>query len=422
MKLKFLMTGVLGLATVAAFAQKGELNNAQSELSKYEGLLGNKVMAKLADASLESAKASIDKAAVNEKTSALPQTYAIKAALYSYYMLADTAAAKALPYFTGAEAALKKAVELDTKGENKKNIETATVNLANFSFNKGAREYNAKQYEQAYKSFDYFSSLRPGDTTAILYAGLAAANYKNYEGAIANYKKLLSTDYKQKASLYGDMTYFYMSQKDTTAAIKNLEEAAEKFPTDPSFSKRVIELNISMGKQTEVLAKIEGAIAKDPKNKTLYYYGGATYVQVADAAAKKIKGNKDAAQVAALTKTRDENNKKAEDMYKRALEIDPNFAEVNLNLGFLLLAPAIDVYNLAVKIPVEKQKEYDAAMAKANAMAAAAKPYLLKAVELNPKSVDAVTNLLNYYITQRDTDKSNELKKKLADLQAAGGK
>lgn len=422
MKLKFLMTSLLGLATVTSFAQKGELSTAQSELGKYEGLLGNKVMAKLADASLSNAKTSIDKAAVNEKTAALPQTYAVKAAIYSYYVLSDTAVVKAMPYFTAAEAALKKATELDTKGENKKTIETATVNLANYSFNKGAREYNAKQYEMAFKSFDYYSQLRPGDTTAILYTGLSAANSNNFDGAIASYKKLLATDYKGKAGLYGDLTYYYIQKHDTTAAIKNLEEAAAKYPSDPSFSKRIIEMNLAMGKQAEVLAKIEGAIANDPKNKTLYYYGGATYAQVADAAGRKIKGTKDAAQIAAFTKTRDDNNKKAEDLYRRALEIDPNFPEVNLNLGFLLLSPAIDIYNLAVKIPVEKQKEYDAAMAKANAMAAAAKPFLIKAVELNPKSIDAHTNLLNYYITQRDTDKSNELKKKIADLQAAGAK
>jgi hypothetical protein len=36
MKIKFLMTGLLGLMTATTFAQKGELNNAQSNYDKYE--------------------------------------------------------------------------------------------------------------------------------------------------------------------------------------------------------------------------------------------------------------------------------------------------------------------------------------------------------------------------------------------------
>jgi hypothetical protein len=55
-----------------------------------------------------------------------------------------------------------------------------------------------------------------------------------------------------------------------------------------------------------------------------------------------------------------------------------------LNLGYVIISPAIDAYNAANKLPTNQQKAYDAAMAKANAQFDLAKPYLLKAVELNP--------------------------------------
>jgi hypothetical protein len=38
MKIKFLMTGLLAFITATTFAQKGELNTAQSEYEKFEGL------------------------------------------------------------------------------------------------------------------------------------------------------------------------------------------------------------------------------------------------------------------------------------------------------------------------------------------------------------------------------------------------
>jgi multidrug resistance efflux pump len=76
MKIKFLMTGLLAFVTATTFAQKGELNTAQSEYEKYEGLKSQPL---LAIPSLKKAKESIDKASANEKTAALPQTYAVKA-------------------------------------------------------------------------------------------------------------------------------------------------------------------------------------------------------------------------------------------------------------------------------------------------------------------------------------------------------
>ena len=61
MKIKVLMAALFGLITVTAFAQKGELSNAQSAYEKYDGLArANYAIAK---PSLTEAKTAIDKAA-----------------------------------------------------------------------------------------------------------------------------------------------------------------------------------------------------------------------------------------------------------------------------------------------------------------------------------------------------------------------
>jgi tetratricopeptide (TPR) repeat protein len=391
MKIKFLMLGLLGLISVTAFAQKGELNTAQSEFEKYEGL---KTQPALALPSLNKAKESIDKAAANQKTANLPQTYAVKANIYGSLAQLDTVATTSLPLFTTADEALKKAKELDAKGENKKLIDNANGILAQYQLNKGVKEYQSGKY-------DFYRTVMPEDTNAILYTGLAALNAKNYPAAITNYNKLVTTKYSKVESVYSELAGIYLANKDTTGALKTITDGLVKYPTSADLRRTEIEISLQQGKQKEVLDKILSAISNDPKNKNLYYYAGLVYSQVADAAAQKI-AKAPAASKVTLQAEKTQNFQKAADMYKKALEIDPNYFEANLNMGYVIIAPAIDSYNAANKLPANQQKAYDAAMAKATAQFDQAKPYLLKAVELNPKSPDALNNLLTYYKGKKD--------------------
>jgi tetratricopeptide (TPR) repeat protein len=416
MKIRILMTGLLGLVATTTFAQKGELNNAQSEYDKYETSRGNKLTAAIAATSIANAKTSIDKAALNEKTSVMPQTFALKGAIYSSLAVQDSVPATSAPLFATAEEAIKKAKELDTKGENKKLIDHANVNLAQYQLTKGVRDYQNKDFKNAYKSFDYYRNVLPEDTNAIYYTGLAAANANMYPEAITNYNKLLTTNYSGKQRIYTDLSSIYLLNKDTVGALKSVSEGVAKYPTNADFRKREVEIYLQTGRQKEVIDKINAAIANDPKNKSLYYYAGLTYSQAAESAAKDVTKTKDAAAKAAAQKSKEENFTKAADMYKKALEIDPNYFEANLNLGYVLLNPAIDMYNAANKLPASQQKAYDVAVAKAGAQFDLAKPYLQKAVELNPKSYDALNNLKTYYLGKKDTVHAAETQKQIDAL------
>ncbi|NCD71958.1 tetratricopeptide repeat protein [Mucilaginibacter agri] len=416
MKIRFLMTGVLGLVATATFAQKGELNNAQTEFDKYETSRGNKVTASIAATSIVAAKTSIDKAAVNEKTANLPQTQALKGAIYSSLAVQDSVPATSAPLFATAEEAVKKAKELDTKGENKKLIDHANVNLAQYQLSKGVKSYQDKDYKSAYKAFDYYRTVLPEDTNAIYYTGLAAANANMLPEAITNYNKLLTTNYSGKERVYTDLSSLYLMNKDTVGALKVVSDGVAKYPTNADFRRREVEIYLQTGRQKEVTDKINAAIANDPKNKSLYYYGGLTYSTAAESAAKDLKTAKDPAAKATAQKSKEENYAKAAEMYKKALEIDPNYFEANLNLGYVLINPAIDLYNAANKLPANQQKAYDAAVAKAGAQFDLAKPYLLKAVELNPKSYDALNNLKTYYLGKKDAAHAAEIQKQIDAL------
>nr|WP_157536378.1 tetratricopeptide repeat protein [Mucilaginibacter sp. L294] len=411
MKIKFLMTGLLAFITATTFAQK-DVTTAQSEYEKFEGLRSQPA---LAIPSLNKAKEAIDKAVLNQKLAALPQTYAVKASVYGSLAELDSVATTSLPLFTTAEEALKKAKELDTKAENKKLIDNANIILARYQLNKGVKEFQTQKYDQAYKSFEFYRSVLPEDTNAIFYTGLAAANAKNYPAAITNYNKLVTTKYSKVEGVYNDLVMLYLNNRDTTGALKTITDGLVKYPNNADLRRTEIEISLQQGKQKEVLDKITSAIANDPKNKNLYYYAGLVYSNIGDAAAQKI-AKAPAASKAALQTEKDQNFQKAADMYKKAIEIDANYFEANLNLGYVIISPAIDAYNAANRLPTNQQKAYDAAIAKANAQFDLAKPYLLKAVELNPKSYDALNNLLTYYKGKKDTANIAKINAQIAAL------
>lgn len=432
MKIKLLMAALLGLITVTAFAQKGELNNADKLFGDYTTLSTQKTMAAIAATNLKNARASIDKASANEKTANLPLTHALKAAIYASIAAQDTVPATATTAYATAAEALKKAKELDTKNENAKLIQQASLELAQYNLNKGVVEFQNKKYNEAYKSFDAARQIIPEDTTAILNTAIAAINAQNYSGAIANYNKLVTTNYSGKVHIYNELPGLYLANKDTAGAIKSIGAGVEKYPTNAELRKTEIVVNLQTGQQNNLISKIEAAIKNDPKNKALYYYEGLTYSQIAESAGKDLiklqkaankaaqakPGGKTAAdpQIAKLEQAKADNFNKAAEEYKKALEIDPNYFEAVLNLGYVIIAPAVDMYNAAQQLPVNQTKAYSDAMAKVNAQFDLAKPYLLKAVELNPKSPDALTNLKSYYLGKKDTENANAVQKKLDAL------
>jgi len=423
MKIKLLMTCLLGLASAATFAQKGELKDAQSAYDTYTSLHGQKVaaLATKATASIQEAKTSIDKAAANDKTANLPLTYALKAAIYSSLAVDDSVATTSAPLFTTADDAVKKAKELDTKAENKKLIDAANINLAQCKLTAGVKDYQNKKYEDAYKEFDYYRTVLPDDTNAVYYTALSATNAgdkdpKYYKLALDNYNKLVTLKYSGNAKAYLDMSSIYLMLKDTTGALKATSEGITKYPAFSELRKREIEIALQSGRQNDVLTKIQSAITNDPKNKDLYYYQGLTYVNLADASNSKSAKEKDPAAKTTDHNVALDNYSKASESYKKALEIDPNYFEANMNLGYVLMRPALDIFNAAQALPASKQKEYEAALVKSNDMLDLAKPYLQKAVDIKPKDKDALTNLRSYYRAKTDKAHAAENKAKADDL------
>jgi len=420
MKIKLLMIGLLGLSTITAFAQKGVLKDAQESYDKYTVEISQKILASKAKQDLADAKTSIDKAAANDKTATMPQTYALEGAVYAATAAMDTTGTAAAAVTT-AQDAIKKAKEADTKGDFKKLITDAGNNLAIYFQAQGVKQYQNGKYELAYQAFDNWNQAT-GDTTALYYSSLSASNAgltnpKFNAYATAGYNKLLATNFSQNVKIYGYLSTLYMVTKDTADALKIISTGVTKFPSNSDLRNLEVKFFLMAGKDNEILGKLEAAVTADPKNKELCYYAGLAYTRVGDAADAKAKKTKEAAAKGAVAKEAADDYAKAAGYYKKALAIDPNYIDANINLGNVLMKPAIDLFNQANNLPSNATpKQYDDLRAQADAQFDLALPYLQKAVDLDPKNNAALTNLWNYYRGKYDKAHAADNKAKAADL------
>ena len=388
MKIRSLILAITFVCgSTALFAQKGEVNNAKAVYDKYSQLRGTSATAgKFGVATLTSAKASIDKAVVNEKTMTDPVAWTYKALIYADLAILDTIEATAAPLIAEAISAGAKAKELDKTGANKPNLETFESLIGQYYFDLGVRAYGKSRFAVAASAFEQGLTFLPGDTTVTYYAGLSYINAKQYDKAIEKYTSLTKTTFSEVPQVYLDLSKMYAMNKDTVSAIRLAAEGALKFPNKSDLATQEIELSMMSGKEREIIEKITALTVKEPKNRLYSFYLGIAYDAMKDFA-------------------------KAEEAYKSAIAIDPVFEEAYINLGALMLNNGIDIYNQTNRLPPSQTTQYNEGIAKANVEFDKAFPYLEKATQINPKSRLALQSLLTYYRAKRNSAKADEIKK-----------
>jgi len=390
MKVKSILLGTLVLASSATFSQTSNLRKAKASYDKFNEVksVGNSA---LGVSDLNTAKEALDKAIEHEKTMDLPETWTYYALVNADLALLDSTDASA-QYIQKAVEAREKAISLDTEKENEPNLNILGSILAQYELNRGAKLWDSQDFLGAYDAFDKGLTYLPGDTTLLYYSGMAAVNAQDYEKALAKYVELVPADsFSNNRQIILDVSRLYLMQGDTANAIKYAEIGTQKYPEDGELATQQIELNLMAGNDEQTIKAINDQVSKDPDNKNLHYYLGIAYSETGDV-------------------------ENAEASYKKALEIDPNYLDANINLGGLILNKGIDHFNKTNNANLQ-QAEYDTEIKKAYDIFDTALPYLEKAVEIDGKSQVALTNLKRYYEIKEDQAKIDELQARLDALQ-----
>lgn len=383
---------ILSLAFLAVltstYAQKSEIAAAKQSYAQFElGLSMKYDMAKQLE-NLNAAKSSTDKAIANEKTKDNAELWAYRSLILSAISATDTLnKVNSEEAFKSALESIKKAKEVDTKKEFDKTIASAENNLAITMQNRGLSEFNNKNYAKAYESFKYIATVMPQDSTFNMYTAIAATNAQMYDEAINFYQKTIAIN-ASNPNLYHELGRIYLIKQDTASALKTFEEGGVKHPTNINLVFDELNIYLNKGMAGQKIAKIENAIAKDPTNKVLRFVSGIAY-----------KANNEMS--------------KAEEAYKKAIEIDPNYQEAYYNLAVLYIDKGNAFINQANKLPNTKagQTKYEELKKSFEAELANAIPYLEKAMELNPKDATVLSTLREIYVKLNKLDKAAAIKK-----------
>ncbi|SFC09992.1 Tetratricopeptide repeat-containing protein [Parapedobacter composti] len=388
--MKSILLGTLVLTASVAFSQTSNLRKAKASYDKFTQVKSMGTP-ELGANDLNTAREALEKAIEHEKTKDLAETWTYYALVNADLALLDSTDASD-GYIKKAVEAREKAISLDTDKQNEQNLSVLNSILAQRELNSGVKAWDSQDFQAAYQAFNNGLTYLPGDTTLLYYSGLAAVNAQQYDKALEKYVELVPVDsFSNNRQIILDVSRLYLMEGDTSNAIKYAELGVQKYPNDKELATQNIELNLMAGNEQGVISAINDQVAKDPDNKNLHYYLGIAY-----------------------SATNDVEN--AEAAYRKALEIDPNYLDANINLGGLILNKGIDHFNKTNNANLS-QSEYDAEIKKAYDIFDQALPYLEKAVEIDSKSVLALSNLKKYYEIKENKAKVDELDQRIDALQ-----
>ena len=390
---KVILFSLLVAGGTTAFAQNGNLRKAKTGLQEFQKLQGSNIapeqLAQLGGKDLLSAKEAIDAAITHDKTKDNPETWTIYALIYTSLANLEQSDEAAQT----AEEGIQKAKELDSEEKNQENIAIATQQLGQYSFNKGVGSWQEQDFKTAYADFSKALTFLPGDTTLTYYSGLAAIQNEDYPNAIDKYKQLIpQKEFSQHKAITIDLPKLYLSAQDTTSALDYAAKAVSAYPDDNDAAVQNIELNLITGNEEKIINEIESQVAKDADNKTLHYYLGIAYSASGD-------------------------NDKAIEAYKKAVELDPDYADANKNASATIINGVRDRLNALNEDKTLSNSDYNAQVSALKEEIKQALPYLEKVVQLNPNDIDALRSLKGYYDFHQDEAKSAEINAKIEALQ-----
>ncbi len=290
-----------------------------------------------------------------------------------------------LPYF-------KKAYELDQlpneKGKIKpkysKDIKSILGADHVYFFNGGAYYFDQKDYKKAYDFFNQYLEISElpmfeGTQTAEkdstfmtvqFYAAVAATQLQDSPIAIKALERAKSSDFRLN-DVYQYLSYEYKQAGDSVNYVKTLEEGYAKFPNEEFFLMSLIDAYIQSCQNEKAISYLNTAIAQKPSDSQLYHALGIVYET----------GIKDYA--------------KAEETFKKALEVNPESVESMSALGRIYYNQAVNKQGEANMI--NDSKKYQEELTIAKDLFKQALPYFQKAHEMKPSESEYMVALRGIY-------------------------
>lgn len=333
----------------------------------------------------DKAKEAIDEAVLHEKTINDAKTWMYRGEIY--YNIAtsgDTAVMALAPDAVDvAYESFAKAKQLDVKNTYEGELTLYLINLTNLFYQQAGEGFQNGDYDVAIEGFKkaFAISQLDGkfDTIAAFNVGMAGVLSNNPAVAAEYLQKCVDVNFEEPRVYM----FYNRSAKqlgDTVRAIEIIKQGREVFPGDLTLLLEEAQIYLEKGETENLQNSLTEAIGQDPENENLYFLLGKTYDD---------QGNKEA----------------AEENYKKAGELNPEFFEAFYNMGAIYVNSASEYQAEANDLPLNETKKYEELTGLANAELEKAVPYLEKSLELKPDDVATITALKEAYARLKMNDK-----------------
>lgn len=295
-----------------------------------------------------------------------------------------------------AETAINKAIQLNTDGKATSDIVKSVNNLKGAFETEAVLEYERGNMASSYEKFVKILDLNQMqgmdnnvvDTVIIYNAGRTAIESGNNDAAVEHFQQLDNMNYNEP------FIYVYLEQSllaagDTAAAVAAINKGFHRYPENQAIMNELINYYINTGNADGALQLLNLAKQREPDNVSYVFAEAAMYDRIG-------------------------NVEQAESLYKKSIEMSPDFYDASYNLGVLY-------YNQAVKVYEEASKTPDNALAQkleaeGDAMLEKSIPYMERASQIDPDDTYSLQNLRNIYYRLEMTDKYNEVVQKLQNM------
>lgn len=415
MKTKALTIG-LSLIGIVAIAQKKEIRNAGKAVES-----GNYKEAKTLLNSVEGAVS-------NEKEKVQAEYYLTKG---NAFLAAKNQAAVKTEDLVIAGKSFERAIDLGEKEDGEKGLMDVRNALINSAIADQKQEKFSESAEKLYEAY----ALNKKDTIYLFHAASSATTGKDYDKALTYYEQLRDVNFtgigtiytavnketgevenfdsKSKRDIYlkagshikpstikedskrpdivKNIALIYLQKDQKDKAMMAIQQARKESPEDTGLMLTEADIYYNLGKMDKYSALVEKVIEKDPNNATLYYNLGVTTAKMGD-------------------------QEKAISYYKKAINIDPEMVNANINIASAILnkEQAIIEEMNGLGMSNADNKRYDKLQKERNELYREAVPYLEKVIQKEPKESpeykQSVQILTQIYGMLGETEKADALK------------
>jgi len=339
----------------------------------------------------EKAKEAIDEAVKHEKTMNDAKAWMYRGEIYYNIATSEDSTVRALApdAVDVSYESFAKAKQLDEKNTYEGELSLYFLNLTNLYYQKAGTGFQNGDYDVAIegfkKAFEISQVDGRFDTIAAFNIGMAGVLSNQPDVASEYLQKCVDVDFRDPR-VYMFYNRSVKQLGDTARALQIIRQGRDAFPGELSLLLEEAQLYLERGETEKLLASLQEAVAADPENANLYFLIGKSHDDLGDKVA-------------------------AEESYKKAAELNPEFFEAFYNIGAIYVNKASELQAEANDLPLNEVDKYSELTEQANKELEKAVPYLEKSLELKPDDEPTLIALKEAYARLKMNDKLQELNK-----------